>query len=112
MNIGFFDTNEIRTKCRLGKRTHRFGALLFSAIVGVLGTALLTAAAASAAEGCDGLLPDLLGNCTREARPAGHVAPMSMPYLFEDPYITTGLNFVGIYHNFPTTRSLMVATRA
>jgi hypothetical protein len=38
----------------------------------------------------------------REARPAGHIEPMSMPYLFEDPYITTGVNFVGIYHNFPT----------
>jgi hypothetical protein len=27
---------------------------------------------------------------------------MSMPYLFEDPYITSGLNLVGIYHNFPS----------
>ena len=28
--------------------------------------------------------------------------PMSMPYLFEDPYITTNVNLVGIYHNFPS----------
>ena len=27
---------------------------------------------------------------------------MSMPYLFEDPYITTELNLVGIYHDFPS----------
>jgi len=27
--------------------------------------------------------------------------PMSAPYLFEDPYIQTGLNFVGIWHQFP-----------
>lgn len=53
------------------------------------------------AEGsCEGLFPDF--RCEREARPAGHVAPMSMPYLFEDPYITTELNLVAIYHNFPS----------
>ena len=52
------------------------------------------------AEECTGLFPDF--GCDREARPEGHVAPMSMPYLFEDPYITTGLNLVGIYHNFPS----------
>jgi hypothetical protein len=27
--------------------------------------------------------------------------PMSMPYLFEDPYITTNINLVGIYHDIP-----------
>jgi hypothetical protein len=51
---------------------------------------------------CDGLLPDLLCDSDREARPEGHVAPMSMPYLFEDPYITTNINLVGIYNDFPT----------
>lgn len=51
---------------------------------------------------CDGFLPDFLCEHDREGRPEGHVAPMSMPYLFEDPYITTELNLVGIYHNFPT----------
>jgi hypothetical protein len=29
--------------------------------------------------------------------------PMSFPYLFEDPYITSGLNFVGIWHQFPNS---------
>jgi hypothetical protein len=49
---------------------------------------------------CRAFLPDF--GCDREGRPVGHVAPMSMPYLFEDPYITTELNLVGIYHNFPS----------
>lgn len=51
------------------------------------------------AEECPTFLPDL--RCDREARPAGSVGPMISPYLFEDPYITTGLQFVGIYHEFP-----------
>jgi hypothetical protein len=55
---------------------------------------------AQAAEECRTFLPDF--GCDREARPAGHVAPMSMPYLFEDPYITTEVNLVGIYHGFPS----------
>jgi hypothetical protein len=58
-------------------------------------------AAASDTE-CDGFLPDFLCDSEREARPAGHVNPMSMPYLFEDPYIATDINLVGIYHNFPS----------
>ncbi len=52
-------------------------------------------------ERCEGLFPDFTCDF-REARPPGHVAPMSMPFLFEDPYITTELNLVGIYHNFPS----------
>jgi hypothetical protein len=55
---------------------------------------------AYATDECTGFLPDF--GCDREARPAGHVAPMSMPYLFEDPYITTEVNLVGIYHGFPS----------
>ncbi|MCA9504552.1 MAG: transporter [Spirochaetaceae bacterium] len=65
------------------------------------GLVWLGAGAAAAVECAGGeLLPDF--NCDREVRPEGHVAPMSMPYLFEDPYITTELNLVGIYHNFPS----------
>jgi hypothetical protein len=63
------------------------------ALVGIAGTA-------QAAEECRRFLPDF--GCDREARPVGHVAPMSMPYLFEDPYVTTELNLVGIYHGFPS----------
>ena len=58
------------------------------------------ATSSSAEEECGTWLPDF--SCDREVRPEGHVAPMSMPYLFEDPYITTELNLVGIYHGFPS----------
>jgi hypothetical protein len=63
---------------------------------------IATLLAGSAHAACGGFLPDLTCDEKREARPEGHVSPMSMPYLFEDPYITTGLNLVGIYHNFPS----------
>lgn len=75
-------------------RLRTLGALL---IGGFLCSSLDAATAADHA--CGGLFPDL--RCDRAARPADHVAPMSMPYLFEDPYITTELNLVGIYHNLP-----------
>ncbi len=76
------------------RRVHRGVVAAFSCV------AALSLAGAAYAD-CGGLFPDF--TCEeREARPAGHVAPMSMPYLFEDPYITTGLNLVGIYHNFPS----------
>jgi len=35
------------------------------------------------------------------ARPDDAFQPVGMPYLFEDPYITSGLNFVYIYHRLP-----------
>ncbi len=61
---------------------------------------LLLAAPAWAEESsCDEWFPDF--TCDRTARPTGSVMPMSFPYLFEDPYITSGLNFVGIWHEFP-----------
>jgi len=66
----------------------------------LLASVLFLLPLAARANDCSGLLPDF--NCEREARPEGHVAPMSMPYLFEDPYITTELNLVGIYHDFPS----------
>jgi hypothetical protein len=68
-------------------------------LLGVILMFVWTHAGIAQAEECGGLFPDF--NCDREARPEGQIAPMSMPYLFEDPYITTGVNFVGIYHNFP-----------
>jgi len=72
-----------------------FGTLVLASFTGALD------AVASDTE-CDGFLPDLLCDSERDGRPKGRVAPMSMPYLFEDPYITTELNLVGIYHNFPS----------
>jgi len=48
---------------------------------------------------CEGFLPDF--RCEREARYEGFVAPLSMPYVFEDPFITTGLSGWYIWHEFP-----------
>jgi len=42
----------------------------------------------------------------RVARPEGAINPVGMPYLFEDPYITTGLNFAYIYHRLPEDGAL------
>jgi len=50
-------------------------------------------------EKCGKWFPDF--TCDREARPDGSVMPMSFPYLFEDPYVTSGLNFVGIWNQYP-----------
>ena len=71
------------------------------------GRALLAAmtmfvAAGATAEPDDGCVwfPDL--RCEgREARPDGSFNPMGMPYLFEDPHITSGLNFAYLWHGFP-----------
>lgn len=56
-------------------------------------------ALADSSESCPTWLPDL--RCDRQARPAGFVAPMSMPYLFEDPFITTEVQGALVYHEFP-----------
>lgn len=37
----------------------------------------------------------------REARPEGTFNPMGMPFLFEDPHVTTGLNLAYVYHRLP-----------
>jgi hypothetical protein len=44
-----------------------------------------------------------------QARPEGAFNPVGMPHLFEDPYITTGLNFAYIYHRLPDSGPLGVA---
>lgn len=77
-----------------------FGTLALAVLI-VLGFATGGASTALATD-CEGgeWFPDF--QCDREARPAGRIAPMSMPYLFEDPYIVTEVNLVGIYHNFPS----------
>jgi hypothetical protein len=51
------------------------------------------------------LLPDF--RCEqRTARPDNTFNVMGMPFLFEDPYITTGLNLVWVYHSFPENSPL------
>lgn len=63
------------------------------------GAVLLAAAGAHAQAECDVWFPDL--SCERQARPDGSVMPMTFPFLFEDPYITTGTNAIGIWQRFP-----------
>lgn len=61
---------------------------------------LLLAGGVSAEEACDELFPDF--KCEgREARYEGFVPPTSMPYLFEDPFITTGVSAYVVWHKFP-----------
>jgi hypothetical protein len=66
-------------------------------------------ASASQAEGeeCGEWFPDL--NCERKARFDNTYMPMSMPYIFEDPFITTGANLVGIYHRSAENGALQPA---
>jgi hypothetical protein len=75
---------------------------LIRALCGVV-LALSMAPAAMATEGereeCPTWFPDL--RCKRDIRFDGFVPPMGMPYLFEEPFVTTGLQFVGIWHDFP-----------
>ena len=55
--------------------------------------------AASAVEPCPTWFPDF--RCERSGRFEGFVGTIQMPYLFEDPFITTGAQLVGIYHEYP-----------
>ena len=48
---------------------------------------------------CPTWFPDF--RCEREARYEGFVMPMSAPYLFEEPFITTGVQAIGIWQDFP-----------
>jgi hypothetical protein len=64
----------------------------------------LLASPVIAEDECPTWFPDL--RCEREGRFEGFVAPLTMPYLFEDPFITSGVNFVGIWHDFPQNGAL------
>ena len=64
-------------------------------------------ASAGVSEDCSAwtLLPDF--RCEeRTARPDDTFNVMGMPFLFEDPYITSGLNLVWVYHTFPVDSAL------
>ncbi|MFQ5415935.1 MAG: hypothetical protein ACE5FL_02690, partial [Myxococcota bacterium] len=69
---------------------------VFAAIAASL---FATAPAHAATEGCPTWFPDF--QCERSGRYDGFVMPISHPYLFEDPFITTGINLVGIWHDYP-----------
>jgi len=60
---------------------------------------LASAGAAQALPPCPTWFPDF--RCDRHGRYDGFVPPMMHPYLFEDPFITTGLSAWGIWHQFP-----------
>jgi hypothetical protein len=70
-----------------------------------LAPAIAAAALAAAASAqalppeCPTFFPDF--RCEREGRYAGFVAPISAPYLFEEPFITTGLSAWYIHQKFP-----------
>jgi hypothetical protein len=69
---------------------------------GALLIALLAAgplAAQDQDDECPTWLPDL--RCERESRYPGFVPTLSFPYLFEDPFITTGVSVWAIWHDFP-----------
>jgi len=64
--------------------------------------ALASLAAAARAEtpsDCPTWFPDF--QCDRHGRPEGFVAPATAPYVFEDPFITTGVSAWFLWHQFP-----------
>ena len=67
---------------------------------GLFAALVLTAAPAAALPPCPTFFPDF--RCEREARYPGFVAPVSAPYLFEEPFITTGLSGWYVYQEFPS----------
>lgn len=60
---------------------------------------VLAASPVGAASDCDEWLPDL--SCERSGRFEGFEKPIVQPYLFEDPFITTGLYPYYVWHAFP-----------
>jgi len=72
-------------------------------IVAVLAVmfAIPLVAQAEDAGSCPEWFPDLDFDCSREARPDGVVPPTSMPYYFEDPFITTEISTHLLWHDFP-----------
>lgn len=80
----------------------RWSRLLRSGLPLLLAALVLelpSGALAAPATDCPQWFPDF--SCEREARFPGFVAPGVMPYLFEDPFTTTGLSFWGAWHQFP-----------
>lgn len=55
-------------------------------------------------EECDGWFPDL--RCGRSGHFGGMHKPIVQPYLFEDPFVTTGLYPYYVYHEFPDRSAL------
>jgi hypothetical protein len=64
----------------------------------------LLSASASAQGDCGKFLPDL--TCDRSGRFDGFEMPIVQPYLFEDPFITTGVYPYYVWHQFPKSSAL------
>ena len=66
-----------------------------------LGPVLVSLAmpALAAEEECEGWLPDV--RCERSGRWEGFRKPIVSPYLFEGPFVTTGVYAYHVYHEFP-----------
>lgn len=65
---------------------------------------LAVAAHAETPADCPTWLPDF--QCDRHGRPDGFIAPATAPYLFEDPFITTGVSAWYLWHQFPQSSPL------
>jgi hypothetical protein len=74
---------------------HRFGSFVMVAAM------FIAPAAFAGQDACD-WFPDLSQGCERAPRFEGFIPPTSMPYLFEDPFITTEISAHGLWHDFPT----------
>jgi hypothetical protein len=70
-------------------------------LAGLIAVVAMSGATTTQAETdeCPTFFPDL--RCDRSGRYEGFVMPMSSPYLFEDPFITTNISIHGIWHDFP-----------
>jgi hypothetical protein len=86
---------------REGFHGHGTRTLIAHAAATLLIAALPAVAASD--DSCPTWVPDL--KCDRQGRYEGFVMPMSMPYLFEDPFITTGANLVGMFHTVDDRRN-------
>ncbi len=84
------------------KGSRWLAALLVFCTIGI-GAAMVAPATTYAsdreAEGCSGWFPDF--TCASKGRYAGFSRPMTMPYLFEHPFITTDFQAVGIWQELP-----------
>ena len=49
--------------------------------------------------GCPEWFPDF--QCERQGRPDGFIPPITMPYYFEEPFVTTGVSSYVLWHEFP-----------
>ena len=65
---------------------------------------LFSVGTASALPPCPTWFPDF--RCDRHGRYDGFVPTMMHPYLFEDPFITTGISVWGLWHEFPDSSIL------